>query len=115
MSPDAPHRAATAVPPEAGNAPAGHLVNLSEATVLKAGNVFAVAERDGSVPLAPGHPLGVYLEDCRFLSGHELWLSGVRPRLLVTSAGLGSAAVHELTNPPLTLDDGSMLPLQTLQ
>ena len=67
--------------------------------MIKAGNVFAVTRRDGSLP--PDGPLGVYADDCRFLSRHELRVAGAQPRLLVASAQTGSAAVHELTNPAL--------------
>jgi glycogen debranching enzyme len=62
-----------------------------------------VARRDGSLPIGEPHPLGLYLDDCRFLCGHELYLNGARPRLLVASAALGSESVHELTNPRQTL------------
>jgi glycogen debranching enzyme len=91
------------------------LVNLSETTVIKGGNVYAVTERDGSLPLAEDHPLGLYRDDCRFLCGHEWTINGVRPLLLVTSAAIGSEAVHELTNPPLPMPDGRLLALQSLQ
>ncbi len=90
-------------------------VNLADTVVLKEDNAFLVSLPDGDVPLAGHHPLGLYMDDCRFLSGHELRLSGVRPRLLVASAATGSDAVHELTNPELRLSDGSVLALQTLQ
>jgi glycogen debranching enzyme len=90
-------------------------VNLSETVVIKEENVFAVSERDGSLPVAATHPLGVYSDDCRFLSGHELRVNNLRPRLLVASAELGSESVHELTNPALTLTGGRVLPPQSLQ
>ena len=61
------------------------LVNLAEMTVLKDGNVFSVTRRDGSLPVDSPHPLGIYMDDCRFLSGHELTLAGERLRLLVTT------------------------------
>src|SRR5215213_6854451 len=110
-----PEASRTAVGPEAGDAPTGHLINLSETTVLKAGNVYAVTERDGTLAVGIEHPLGIYRDDCRFVSGHRWTVNGVRPLLLVTSAGLGSEAVHELTNPPLRLADGRVLGLQSLQ
>src|SRR3954470_5922688 len=91
------------------------VVNLSDALVLKEGRAFLVSLQDGTVPLAPGHPLGLYLDDCRHLSGHELRVGGARPRLLVASATTGADAVHELTNPDLVLPGGHELPLQTLQ
>jgi glycogen debranching enzyme len=90
------------------------LVNLSEATALKAGNVYAVTLRDGSLPLGHDHPYGVYLDDCRFLSGHRLTIAGAEPASLVTAETGPGEAGHELTNPELTLPDGTTLPLQTL-
>jgi glycogen debranching enzyme len=94
---------------------AGAPVDLAETVVVKAENVFAVTRRDGSIPVGEPHPLGVYRDDCRHLSAHSLRLGGARPRLLVASAASGSEAVHELTNPALTLPEGTVLPLQTLR
>jgi glycogen debranching enzyme len=91
------------------------LVNLSETTVIKAGNAFCVALRDGRLPLADDHPLGIYLADCRHLRGYELWVGGRRPRLLISNDSAGAGAVFELTNPDLTLADGHQLPLQSLE
>jgi glycogen debranching enzyme len=91
------------------------LVNLAETTVIKAGNGFCVALRDGRLPIAGDHPLGLYLDDCRHLRGHELWLGGREPRLLVGSDAAGTAAVFELTNPDLHLGTGQLLPLQSLR
>jgi glycogen debranching enzyme len=96
-------------------APPGALVNLTETIVTKEENSFVVARRDGSIPVGAAHPLGIYRDDCRFLSGHELCVNGIRPRLLVASAAPGSESVHELTNPALRLPDGRVLPLQSLQ
>jgi glycogen debranching enzyme len=91
------------------------LVNLSDTTVIESGNGFCVALRDGRLPLAGDHPLGLYLDDCRYLRGHELWLGGRPPRLLIGSDAAGTAAVFELTNPNLALGRGRTLPLQSLR
>ncbi|MEA2256844.1 MAG: hypothetical protein QOG35_2889 [Solirubrobacteraceae bacterium] len=91
------------------------LVNLADTTVVKAGNAFCVAWRDGSLPLDLDHPLGLYLNDCRFLRGHELRLGGQLLRLLVASDAAGAAAVYELTNPDVPLAGGGTLPLQSLR
>jgi glycogen debranching enzyme len=91
------------------------VVNLSDAIVLKEGGVFLMSLRDGTMPLRGTHPLGVYLDDCRYVSGHELLVGGVAPRLLVASTPTGSEGVHELTNPDMHLPDGKALALQTLQ
>ena len=91
------------------------LFNLSETTVIKADNAFCVALRDGRLPVADDHPLGIYLADCRHLRGYELWIAGREPRLLISNDSAGSAAVFELTNQDLVLADGRELPLQSLQ
>ncbi len=91
------------------------LVDLSQTTVVKAGNGFCAALRDGRLPVADDHPLGLYLEDCRYLSGYELRVGGRRPRLLIASDAAGTAAVFELTNPDLVLPNGRELPLQSLR
>ncbi|MDX6728731.1 MAG: hypothetical protein QOK49_3536 [Baekduia sp.] len=94
---------------------AGPVVSLTDAIVLKEEDVFLMSLRDGTIPMGGVHPLGVYLDDCRHLSGHELRVAGVAPRLLVASAPTGAEAIYELTNPDLDLPDGRELPLQTLQ
>jgi glycogen debranching enzyme len=91
------------------------LVNLAQSTVIKAGNAFCVALRDGRLPLTLDHPLGVYLDDCRHLRGYEILLDGHAPRLLIASDAAGTAAVYELTNPDLPLAGGGELPLQSLR
>ncbi|MGZ6729532.1 MAG: amylo-alpha-1,6-glucosidase, partial [Gaiellaceae bacterium] len=91
------------------------LVNLSQATVLKAGDAFCISSRDGGLPLAGDHPLGVYLEDCRHLRGYELRLAGRPLRLLHASDAAGTGAVFELTNPDLVLAGRRSLPLQSLR
>jgi glycogen debranching enzyme len=71
-------------------------VNLADAVVLKAGNVHSVTERHGSLAVGEPHPFGVWMDDCRYLDGHELRIGGERPQLLVASARSGHRAVHQL-------------------
>jgi glycogen debranching enzyme len=91
------------------------LVNLAGTTVVKAGNAFCVALRDGRLPLGGDHPLGLYQDDCRHLRGYELRLGDRAPRLLVGSDAAGTGAVYELTNPDMPLASGGTLPLQSLR
>jgi glycogen debranching enzyme len=91
------------------------LVNLADSTVVKAGNAFCLAMRDGGLPVPPDHPLGLYLLDCRHLRGYELRLGGLPARLLIDSDAAGTGAVFELTNQDVELGDGHMLPLQSLR
>jgi len=88
--------------------------DVTQGTVIKVGNAFCVAPPGGRLP-ADDHALGLYVDDCRHLSVHDLRLNGVEPRLLVSSDQAGGAAVYELTNPGLPLADGSTLPLQALR
>src|SRR4051794_37841622 len=91
------------------------LINLSETTVVKANSAFCVALRDGRLPLEGDHPLGLYLDDCRHLRGHELRLGGRLLRLLSASDASGAGAAFELTNPELELDAGRRLPVQSVR
>ena len=83
---------------------------------------IGVRLRDGRLPPAQDHSLGLFLNDCRYLRTHELSINGALPRVLVASDALGPGAVHELTNPKIVLDDDDddddddgVLPLQSLQ
>jgi hypothetical protein len=57
----------------------------------------------------------LYLDDCRYLRGHELCVGGQSPRLLVASDAAGTAAVFELTNPELVVAGGRRVALQSLR
>jgi len=71
-------------------------MNLAEALVIKRGNLFMVAPRDGDMPADPGG-FGLWYRDCRHLSAHRLRLDGEAPVLLQASDALGTRAVHELS------------------
>lgn len=101
--------------PGAQASPLGEVANLDDTVVIKQGNLFALSLRDGRAPASGRHPLGLYYRDCRFLSVHELRIGGVLPRLLVASDALGGEAIFELTNPDLELQDGTLVPAQSLQ
>ncbi|MFL5841747.1 MAG: glycogen debranching N-terminal domain-containing protein [Thermoleophilaceae bacterium] len=89
--------------------------DVNNAAVIKEENLFLVTEHDGSIPIADGHPLGLYYNDCRFLNGWELEVLGQKLHPLVCSAAGGDAAVHELTNDEMVIDGGVALPAQALQ
>jgi len=95
--------------------PLGALANLADTVVIKDGNVFLVALRDGRVPAGVPHPLGLWFRDCRFLCAHELRLAGRVLRLLTASDVAGTQAIHELTNPDLELDGGATLAAESLR
>src|SRR5689334_16792165 len=67
----------------------GHLVpgvstiegSITDALVLKNGNLFFISQSDASVPVTGGHGFGLYYQDCRFLNGYELTISGRKPEV----------------------------------
>ena len=89
-------------------------MNLADTLVIKQQNLFLIALRDGCLPQHDPHPLGLYFQDCRHLSAYEWRLNGEVPLLLQASDARGGRALHELTNPPLTLSDGSTVAPQSL-
>jgi glycogen debranching enzyme len=97
------------------DSPLGALGNLADTIVIKDGNVFLVALRDGRLPAGVEHPLGLWFRDCRFLCVHELRICDQLPRLLTATDAAGTQAVHELTNPDLALADGKTLPGESLR
>jgi glycogen debranching enzyme len=97
------------------SSPLGSIANLAETIVIKDGNVFMVTLRDGRLPVGVPHPLGLWFQDCRFLSAHELRICGQLPRLLTATDAAGTESVHELTNPDLELESGELLPAESLR
>jgi len=97
------------------SSPLGAVANLADTIVIKDGNVFMVTLRDGRLPAGVEHPLGLWFQDCRFLSTMEVRLCGDLPRLLTATDAEGDVAVHELTNPDLELADGERLPAERLR
>ena len=79
--------------------------SITDALVLKNGNLFFVSQSDASVPLARGHGFGLYYQDCRFLNGYELTISGRKPEVLIHTAEAGFMATLGLSNPDLNFDD----------
>jgi glycogen debranching enzyme len=89
---------------------------IPDAVVIKDGNLYFLCDPDGSVPCEPGHGLGLYYNDCRYLGGYELKLGGVRPNPLVSTAERGFEAIVQLTNPDLGSGDAPapLVPKETL-
>jgi len=83
--------------------------SLAQAIVMKKGNLFFVAQRDGNVPMTGNHGFGLYYHDCRYLNGYELKLGGVSPVGLSASAAVGAVGVFTLTNPELVLANGGKI------
>lgn len=90
--------------------------NVTE--VLKEGRIFLTSLPSGEIPGDnpgdnPGE-LGLYYQDTRFLSGHEITLSGTKPLLLSGGTRDSHFAQIELANRELITGGGRVLPLHTL-
>ncbi|HTP01948.1 MAG TPA: glycogen debranching N-terminal domain-containing protein [Anaerolineales bacterium] len=84
--------------------------SIANAVCVKKGNIFFVADSDGSVPLHDGHGFGLYYHDCRYLNGYELQVAAASPIVLAAARGSLGSATFELTNPHLAFPTGQQLP-----
>ncbi len=88
---------------------------IADAIVTKAENVFFLTDPSGCVPMAPGHGLGLYYHDCRYLRGYEVLLGSEQPTVLAaTTDDVGRSAVLELANPDLRLAHPQLVPRETV-
>lgn len=88
---------------------------IADAIVTKSENIFFLTDFGGCVPIAPGHGLGLYYHDCRYLRGYELVLGDEQPTVLAAATDtLGQASVLELANPDLRLGRGQLIPRETV-
>ena len=89
---------------------------IADAIVTKAENIFFLTDQSGCVPVAPGHGLGLYFHDCRYLRGYELQLgNSQQPTLLAAiTDDVGRSAVLELANSDLRLGRSRLIPRETV-
>ncbi|MDP1848971.1 MAG: glycogen debranching N-terminal domain-containing protein [Solirubrobacteraceae bacterium] len=66
------------------------MTDLADRLVIKDGNVFAVIPREGGWSGADG----VWMDDCRHVSRHELRIGGAPPRPLHADDDAGHTSVH---------------------
>ena len=81
---------------------------------MKEDGLVLVSEDDGSLPIGTSSPLGLYYHDTQFLSGFALRINGQAPALLSANTEQNYVGAFQLANRPATLDDGSILPSQSL-
>jgi glycogen debranching enzyme/CRP-like cAMP-binding protein len=72
--------------------------DIRDALLIKEQNHFTLSDRQGNIPIGNTAGLGLYLGDTRHLSGYEVSLGRVQAVELVSTAHLGYAADHQLTN-----------------
>jgi glycogen debranching enzyme len=81
---------------------------------MKEDGLVLVSEDDGSLPIGTTSPLGLYYHDTQFLSGFALRINGQPPALLSANTEQNYVGAFQLANRPATLDDGAILPSQSL-
>jgi glycogen debranching enzyme len=90
-----------------------HASGISDAVVIKDGELYLVCGRDGGVPIEGRHGLGLYFRDCRFASGYEIRLADTALEPLAASGEDGFRSIFQLTNPRIE-EDGKGLNRQRI-
>jgi glycogen debranching enzyme len=85
--------------------------SIAEAVVIKNDNFYFVTTTSGKVPMSRNHGFGLYYNDCRYLNGYEFEIAGADANVLVADDTKGFAAVFELTNPEIKVEEGEHIGL----
>lgn len=88
--------------------------SIAQAIVIKEGDIFFLCDPNGLVPNQPGHGLGLYYHDCRFLNGYDLEVAGASPQALGANSSQGFMAAFELTNHELKDANGKQVGKETI-
>ena len=89
--------------------------SIADAIVLKDRDLFMVTDSAGNIPAVPGHGLGLYLHDCRFLRTWLLNVAGIVLRPRAADASRGNVGLMELSNDvEISLPDGGAFARQQL-
>jgi glycogen debranching enzyme len=89
-------------------------IEESSFEVLKEGDLFLTALPDGEIPEGNLAGLGLYYQDTRFLNCLEHFINETRPVLLSSTTRGSHFSQIELTNAELRVDNGRLVPLQTI-
>lgn len=84
------------------------------ALVAKAGSLFVVSGADGDINLDLNAAHGIYFHDMRHLSRAVIRLEGGGLAVLLSTDQEGDRCVVEMTNPELTLTDGTVVAKETI-
>ncbi|MDP2935979.1 MAG: glycogen debranching N-terminal domain-containing protein, partial [Dehalococcoidia bacterium] len=95
------------------NEPAA-IANIQDALVIKEGDLFLLTNREGEIPRQNTSGFGLYHQDTRYLSAYEVFIEGVKPIVLLSTAELGFSAEQEMTNPLIYNHLGRPIMKQTI-
>src|SRR5215470_15141450 len=83
--------------------------SVPERTVLKEGQLFLVADRDGDIKALNLEGQGLYYRDRRHLSLFEMAINGTRLTLLSSASELNFMSTLQFSNDLLLGPDGRLL------
>lgn len=89
--------------------------DIHDALIIREGNAFLLTDQNGNVPVGNDRGLGLYHSDTRHLSGFHFYFHTSPPVVLLSTAELGFASEHVLTNPKLRNSNGQEIPLGRIQ
>ncbi len=89
--------------------------DIRDATLVKEGDLFLLADLEGNVPAGNADGLGLYHRDTRFLSTFDLAVAGLKPTILLSSARWHFLGTYVLTNPELVTSTGEHVGKETVQ
>lgn len=91
------------------------LADIRDALIIKEGNLFFMTDSEGNSPRGNRYGYGLYKDDTRYLSVYDLSFDNIKPVVLLSTAELGYASEHHLTNPPLVTTEGKHIPKDTFE
>ncbi len=89
--------------------------DIRDATLVKEGDLFMLADLRGNVPAGNVDGLGLYYRDTRFLSTYDLGVQGLEPTILLSSGRWHFLGTYVLTNPSLVTEEGGVVDKETIQ
>ncbi len=91
------------------------IVDIHDALIIREGDTFLVTDKNGNVPPQNEQGLGLYHADMRHLSVFNFYYHTAPPVVLLSTAELGFASEHVLTNPKLRTADGQAVPRNSIE
>jgi glycogen debranching enzyme len=89
--------------------------DIRDATLIKEGDLFILADAEGNVPRNNREGYGLYLGDTRYLSAYDFAIQDLRPTILLSSGHAHFLGAQVLTNPNLVTPEGQLVHEQTIQ
>src|SRR3990172_2397948 len=91
------------------------IADIHDTLIIREGDAFFLTDAHGNVPPGNDRGLGLYHSDTRHLSGFNFYFHTSPPVVLLSTAELGFASEHVLTNPTLRTANGQVVARNRLQ